>query len=137
MTQKPIEVSLEWQGAERFRGASGTAPILLDGGDPAALSPMQAVASGLAGCMAIDVAMILEKGRQDLRSLEVRLIAERAEEPPRRFVSCRLHFRLAGVIEASKVERAIALSRETYCSVWHSLRRDIELETSFEIDTPE
>jgi uncharacterized OsmC-like protein len=31
------------------------------------------------------------------------------------------------------VARAIALSRETYCSVWHSMREDIELATSFEL----
>jgi uncharacterized OsmC-like protein len=31
------------------------------------------------------------------------------------------------------VERAIALSRETYCSVFHSLRADLDFVTSFEI----
>jgi len=36
-------------------------------------------------------------------------------------------------VEKEKVERAIELSRSTYCSVWHSLRQDIEFRTTFEI----
>ena len=44
-----------------------------------------------------------------------------------------LRFTLEGEIPGDRVERAIALSREKYCSVWHSLRPDIELTTSFEV----
>ena len=47
-------------------------------------------------------------------------------------MSAHLHFVVAGEAPAEKVERAIALSRETYCSVWHSLRPDIAFRTSFE-----
>jgi len=38
-----------------------------------------------------------------------------------------------GDVPADRVERAIALSRERYCSVWHSLRQDIDFRTSFEV----
>jgi uncharacterized OsmC-like protein len=48
-------------------------------------------------------------------------------------VRVRLHFTVTGEVAPSRVERAIALSRETYCSVWHSLRPDLTFETSFEI----
>ena len=44
-----------------------------------------------------------------------------------------LHFRLEGEVPAHAVERAIALSHDKYCSVWHSLRQDIAFETSFEV----
>jgi uncharacterized OsmC-like protein len=40
---------------------------------------------------------------------------------------------VGGAPPADKVERAIALSREKYCSVWHSLRPDIDFRTSFEV----
>jgi uncharacterized OsmC-like protein len=73
------------------------------------------------------------KGRHDLKSLEARLVAQRREEPPRRFVSFTLHFALIGNVPAHAVERAIQLSRDKYCSVWHSLRQDIDLLTSFEV----
>lgn len=128
-----LETRLTWKNGERFHGSVGQTPVVLDGSSAQDLSPMQAVAAGLAGCMAIDVAMILEKGRQPVERLEVELAAARAQDPPRRFTAVELRFRVVGAVEAAKVERAIELSRETYCSVWHSLRRDIELETSFEV----
>jgi uncharacterized OsmC-like protein len=44
-----------------------------------------------------------------------------------------LRFDVSGEVAPDKVERAIALSREKYCSVWHSLRQDIEFTTGFEV----
>jgi len=87
----------------------------------------------LAGCMAIDVVDIIVKGRHDLKALETRLVGQRRDEPPRHFVSFTVHFALTGNMPAHAVERAIMLSREKYCSVWHSLRQDIDLFTSFEV----
>ncbi len=94
---------------------------------------MQMVGVGLLGCMAIDVVEILKKGRHDVKGLDASLTAERTGESPNRFVKMSLHYRVTGDIARDKVARAIALSRETYCSVWHSLRRDIEFVTSFEV----
>ena len=96
-------------------------------------SPMQVVAFGLAGCMGADVASILEKGRHPLKGLRLVLRGERAEKPPRRFTAFSLSFHVTGDVPAQAVERAIALSRETYCSVWHSLRQDIPFSTTYDI----
>lgn len=126
-------VVLRWESGERFKGQAGSVPIVFDGSSDDDLSPMQAVMAGLAGCMAIDVVHILKKGRQPLERLETTLTAERAENPPRRFTSFRLRFRVVGDVKESRVQRAIDLSRETYCSVWHSLREDIALDVDFEI----
>lgn len=126
-------VVLRWESGQRFVGRVDSAPIVLDGSSDDDLSPMQAVMAGLAGCMAIDVVHILEKGRQPLEQLETTLTGERAETPPRRFISFHLHFCVVGDVKDSKVKRAIDLSREKYCSVWHSLRQDIELDVDFEI----
>jgi putative redox protein len=90
-------------------------------------------AIGLAGCMAADVAAILEKARQPLTGLRVSFSGERAENPPRRFTRITLHFHVSGAVAADVVERAVALSRDTYCSVWHSMRQDIEFVTTFDI----
>ena len=87
----------------------------------------------LAGCMAIDVADIVMKGRHPMTALEASISAVRADDPPRRFLSCALHFTIAGAVPTTAVERAIQLSRDKYCSVWHSLREDIRLDTTFEI----
>ncbi|MEM6796952.1 MAG: OsmC family protein [Acidobacteriota bacterium] len=126
-------VQLRWESDLRFSGRVDQAPIVLDGSSGDALSPMQAVMAGLAGCMAIDLVHILEKGRQPLEKLETTLTGERAASPPRRFTAFRLHFKVTGDIADDRVQRAIDLSRETYCSVWHTLRQDIELEITFEV----
>jgi putative redox protein len=130
-----MSLDLVWEGDLRFRGRSGGTELMLDGDSRAGPSPVQALAFALAGCMAIDVVHILRKGRLDLRGLRAELAAERAPRDPRRLVKVRLHFRVTGDLPAAKVERAIALSRETYCSVWHSLRPDLDFTTSFDVAT--
>jgi putative redox protein len=107
--------------------------MVLDGDEAAGPSPVEALALALGSCMAIDVADIIVKGRHDLQSFEARLVGQRRDEPPRHFVSFTLHFALTGVVPAHAVERAINLSRDKYCSVWLSLRQDIDLFTSFEV----
>jgi putative redox protein len=129
----PVEVELAWDGDLRFRGRAGEAAVVVDSDGHAGPSPVQALAMALAGCMSVDLVHILQKGRQPLRTLRARLRAERAPEDPHRLVRVDLRFEVAGAVPPDKVERAIALSREKYCSVWHSLRPDIAFTTSFEI----
>lgn len=131
----PVTVDLSWQGEMRFAGRSGGVELLLDSDGKAGPSPVQSLAFGLAGCMAIDVVHILTKGRLPLRGLRARLSGLRAHEEPRRFVKIDLHFVVSGDVPREKVQRALDLSREKYCSVWHSLRQDIDFTTSFEVTT--
>jgi putative redox protein len=107
--------------------------MTLDSSSAAGPSPMQALAFGLASCMAMDLVHILRKGRHDLRGLRARLVGERAEQEPRRFVRVTLHYDVAGDVPTAAIQRAIDLSREKYCSVWHSLRQDVPLEISFDV----
>ena len=127
-----LALDLEWQGDLRFRGTAGAVSLVLDSAGESGPTPVQALAFALAGCMAIDVVHILKKGRLEPRSVKAHLEAERSPEDPKRLVSVHLHFVVAGEAAADKIERAIALSREKYCSVWHSLRPDIAFRTSFE-----
>jgi putative redox protein len=76
---------------------------------------------------------MLTKGRHDLKDLRAHLVGERPEEPPKYFQKIHLHFTLKGDIPPEAVDRAIALSHEKHCSVWASLRQDIEFRTSYEI----
>lgn len=91
---------------------------------------MQALAFGFAACMAMDVVHILTKGRHALRGCRVHLSGQRAQNDPHRFLAFDLRFSVAGNIPEEAVDRAIQLSREKYCSVWHSLREDIQLTVS-------
>jgi putative redox protein len=126
-------IDLEWAGDERFTARSGAHTFTIDGTKTAAPSPVDTLAAALAGCMGIDVAHILTKGRQPLERLTARLEADRAAEEPKRILGVSLPNVVTGAVEAEKVERAIALSREKYCSVWQSLRQDIDFRTSFEV----
>ena len=133
MAKPPITAALRWQGDLRFRATTGNNEIIFDSNSDAGPSPPQAVAMALAGCMAIDLADIVIKGRHPLAALEARITGQRAPDPPHRFTHFTLHFIVTGDVPAHAVERAIQLSRDKYCSVWHSLREDMRLDTTFEV----
>ena len=119
-------IDLVWDGDLRFTGTAGDLHVVVDSDAKAGPSPMQYLAFALAGCMAVDVVHILKKGRHDLRGLRGTLTGTRAETEPRRFTSIDLRFVIRGPVPAAQAERAVALSRDKYCSVWHSLRQDID-----------
>ena len=127
---------LRWTGEGlAFSGRIGSGPtVTIDGAGKAGPSSTDSLLLGLMGCMSIDVLMILEKGRVTVNSLETRVEGERASEAPKHFTRVRLTFVLEGPSpeDRSKVDRAIELSRDKYCSVLHSLRPDIEFETAVE-----
>ena len=131
----PTVVELIWEHDLVFGGKSEDVVMTLDSGSNAGPSPMQALAFGLAGCMAMDVVHVLKKGRHDLRGMRADLTGQRANEEPRRFTAIALHYTVTGDVPAEAVERAIKLSREKYCSVWHSMRQDIELTVTFKVTT--
>jgi putative redox protein len=129
----PTTVSLVWEHDLVFGGRSGEAQITLDSGSVAGPSPVQALAFALASCMAMDVVHVLTKGRHDLRGLRVDLSGERANTNPHRFTAIALNYTITGDVPADSVDRAIELSREKYCSVWHSMRQDIPLTVKYTI----
>jgi putative redox protein len=129
----PTVVDLVWEHDLVLTGSSGRTSMTLDSASVAGPSPMQALGFALAGCMAMDVVHVLKKGRHDFRGLKTSLVAERSEDEPRRFTSVTMHFTVAGNVSPEPVQRAIDLSRDKYCSVWNSLRQDIELKVTFTI----
>lgn len=125
------EVTLRWTGESlRFDGGGPEGEwIRLDGTRETGPAPMHALLLSVAGCMAADIIEILAKMRVSLEGLEMRVEGDRAPEPPRRFLSTRMVCEVQGVAEADaeKLERAVALSKDKYCSVLHTLRPDVEL----------
>ena len=84
--------------------------------------------------MGIDVVMILEKMRVGFQGLSVSIDGERVAEPPRYFDRVRILFRVRGDVPRDKAERAVRLSFEKYCSVFHTLRQDIDIVAETEIE---
>ncbi len=134
MAGQPMPVEIAWEGELLFQGTAGGRGLVIDGNAVAGCSPMELLAFGLAGCMAVDVVHILGRMRAGLAALRVSVEGTRAEDEPRRFTKFVLRMELAGKgLRPSDIDRALSLSREKYCSVYHSLRGDVELETSYSI----
>lgn len=133
-----VALSLEWAGSGLvFDGGPPDGPhIIVDGDGDAGTSPMQTMLLGVAGCTAADIIEILGKMRVAVDGLAVRVDADRAPEPPRRYTRIRLVYHARGVPEgaASKLERAVELSHEKYCSALHSLRPDVDVSTEVVVD---
>ncbi|WP_331376553.1 OsmC family protein [Sinorhizobium chiapasense] len=118
-----MKARIKWVEERTFVGESGSGHKLVFGtasgpeGRTPGPSPMELVLIGAGGCSAYDVIHILEKGREAVEDCTVELDAERAEQDPRVFTRIHMHFVVKGRgLAAKKVERAIALSLEKYCS---------------------
>lgn len=95
--------------------------------------PLEAMVMSLAGCMAVDVVSILRKMRCPPETFGMEIEARRRPTPPQRITRVRMVLSLTGDVPRDKVDRAVALSDEKYCSVRHSLAGDIEFETEIRL----
>jgi len=109
-------------------GATGVIDGPADlGGENAGLRPMETLLSALAGCSAMDVLHIMKKQRQNPERLEVEVEAERADAIPAVFTRIHLRFKGYGPIELEKLQKAIELSIEKYCSVSKMLQPAVKV----------
>jgi putative redox protein len=132
--------TLRWTGSDlAFEGTTGSGGpdlrIPVDGDSVTGPAPMEMLLLSLGGCMAIDLRIILEKSRVPVDALDMSIEGERMENEPRRYHRIRMHFTLKGPAEADRprIERAIGLSEEKYCSVYHTLRTDLEIRSTYEL----
>ena len=102
-------------------------------GDGSAAGPMQAVLMAVAGCSTIDIAMILEKMRQDVKDIKVEVEGTRREEIPRVYTDIHIHYKIIGDVKEKKAEQAVTLSLEKYCSVSKMLEKAAKITSSFEV----
>jgi|KBSMisStandDraft_5_1062788.scaffolds.fasta_scaffold305639_2 putative redox protein len=133
VTPAPPIAELVWSHELRFDATAKSHTFPVDSDSAEGPSPTQLLAVSLAACMAMDIVDILRKGRHPLRSFSCTVGGQRKPTPPKRFTAFTLHCRIGGAVPETAVARAAELSREKYCSVWHSLREDITLTTTFDI----
>jgi len=104
------------------------------GGRNMGIRPMEMLLLGLAGCTAFDVVMILKKSRQAIVDCEVKIDSDRAQEVPKVFTRIHVHFIISGTrLDATKVDKAVKLSAEKYCSASKMLSETAEITHDFEI----
>ncbi len=103
------------------------------GGQNLAPRPMELLLTGLGGCAAYDVVLILRRGRHPVKGCTVKIGAQRADTDPKVFTHINMHFTVTGAVPAAAVERAIAMSHDKYCSASVMLGKTAEITTSFEV----
>jgi putative redox protein len=97
------------------------------GGKDSGLRPMEVLASSLAGCISVDVILILRKQRIELEHYSVIINSKRAEGIPSPFETIHLTFEFSKIVDSAKAERAVKLAKEKYCSVSASLHPTIKI----------
>ena len=125
---------IKWIEGMTFTGESGSGhAVVIDaapdvGGRNLGMRPMEMFLTGMAACSAIDVVLILKKGRQPLADCVVTATAERAEEAPKVFTRIHLVYTVAGRgLDQRQVERAVKLSKDKYCSATAMMAKTAEV----------
>lgn len=97
-------------------------------------APTESLLLSLAGCMAIDTVSFLQKMRGEISDFKIDIIGERNPTPPQYFKVITMHIHVSGSgITERRIERAVALSQDKYCSVYHSLRKDLKVKVGWTI----
>lgn len=135
-----MKTSIAWQGNRVFNGLSNSGRLVeMDadaslGGTHSGAGPMELIAMGLAGCMAMDVISILEKKRQQVTSFEVNVDAPRSTEYPKVFTSALLTFVVSGRrVDEEALLRSIELAATKYCPAHAMLSRAFPITLGYEI----
>jgi putative redox protein len=137
-----MDCRVSWLGSDgmAFSAETGSGHLInMDGAPEAggrnlAPRPMELLLAGAGGCSAFDVVLILQKTRQAISACQVSLQADRATEDPKVFTKINLHFLVKGKdLDPAKVERAVKLSHDKYCSATAILAKTAEITYSIEV----
>jgi putative redox protein len=131
-----VKTTLSWQRDLVF---TGTTPqgyeIEFDAQAQWGCKPTESLLLSLAGCMGIDIVTILTKMRITLASFRMEIEGERNPTPPQYYKAVEIVLHIAGNnLDHKKVQRAVALSRDKYCSVFNSLRPDLTLNVRYVLE---
>ena len=135
-----MKARIKWVGERTFLGESASGHSVVMDADPAAggrglgVRPMEMLLLGLGGCTAFDVVHILDKSRQPIEDCVVEVEAERAETEPKVFRRINLRYVVSGRnLSRAKVERAVQLSAEKYCSASIMLAKTAEISHAVQV----
>jgi putative redox protein len=96
--------------------------------------PMEMLLLGLGGCSGFDVVHILRKARLDVRDCVAEIDATRADTDPKVFTRIHVHFIVSGKnLDPKRVEQAVHLSAEKYCSASIMLGKVAEVTHDYEV----
>ena len=139
METKTKQVQLEWLRSRMFLGTDHLGHSLAIGylmeDEPKAhgVNPSDMMLLAAASCSAYDVVQILEKSKQPLEDLKIEVSAEQSQENPFPFVSLHFKYLIKGNVDPEKMQRAMQLSENKYCSVLATLKSGLTFTSEFEI----
>jgi putative redox protein len=133
MTQKKHKVTLLQVGKAAFQAeADGGGKLIIDGapdigGEGRGMRPMEVLLSALASCSAMDVLHILRKQREPIENLTIEIEGTRKDAVPAPYTRIQLTFVVRGDVDDHKLQRAVGLAVDKYCSVRASMLPEIEV----------
>jgi putative redox protein len=135
------KVKLEWLRSRMFVGTDHMGTSIAIGydreSDPEGkgINPSDMLLLAAASCSAYDVVQILEKGKQPLEDLKVDVTAEQSQENPFPYVSLHFNYRIWGDVPAEKIQRAMQLSEDRYCSVLATIKPGLTFTSEFTLES--
>jgi putative redox protein len=114
--------------------------IILDttpenGGENSGPTPGRLLLMAVAGCTSMDIVDILRKSRQRLTGLSVYSRGVQNKQYPQYYTEIHLFYKVKGVnLDRTRVERAIRLSEEKYCSVGATVKGKAKIFIKYEIE---
>lgn len=131
-----VSVKTKWQGNIKFEseGQNTGFKVNMDankeaGGDASASSPMEMLLHGVAGCMGIDICVIMRHNMDEVKNLELEVVGTRNDEAPKFYTDVVVKVHVEGNVPAKTVKRAVELSHDKYCSAINSLKAKTRVET--------
>jgi putative redox protein len=135
-----MKARVKWIENVSFVGESGSGhSVIMDGAPDAGgrnlgFRPMEMLLLGLGGCSAFDVVMILKRGRERVTDCVVEIEAERAETEPKVFTKIAMRYIVTGHgLDPKKVERAVSLSADKYCSATAIMNKTAQVTHTIEV----
>ncbi len=131
-----MDAKVTWNGeGMSFTGISEKEfPVKMGGKEESEPSPMEMVLMGLGGCTGMDCMSVLLKKREKVKEFEIAIRTERADSYPQKFTRIEMEYIFKGEeLDRDKVEKAVDLSANKYCSVKASLDPAIEFVTRITI----
>lgn len=134
-----MKTTLRWDQGMKFNAGTEKHSVTMDAKSPIGrgegLTPKELVATGLAGCSAMDVIAWMKKHRQNVKNFEIETNIETTPTGhPAVFTKAVLHFRMTGEVEGEILKQAVELSQTQYCGVSAMLSKAFPIEYVIELN---
>jgi putative redox protein len=134
------KVVVGWKSGMAFEAEVNNHKIILDadssvGGEDQGPRPKALVLGALGGCSGMDIVAILKKMKQEIRTFRMEIEADASEEHPKVYTNIHIRYIFSGDnLEPDKLQKAVDLSQDKYCSVSAMLKKGTRIDYSIVIE---